>query len=131
MTADVPSTLLDWARLPGPARVLAKARQRLEEGRGTNGAPLRVDLTASQRDEVGRLLGTAWALSTRPVRIHALADAVAQVGSDLDSLLQALHGPLRDRPAERASARAAADAERQAAAQELTRVGVLDSTVQT
>lgn len=130
MTADFPPMLLEWARLPGPAKVLAKARRRLEEGHGANGGPLRVDLTTSEREDVGRLLGTAWALSARPVRIHTLADAVAEVGSNLPSLLQALHGPMRDRPADRAAARALADAERRAAAEELTQVGVADSDVE-
>lgn len=130
MTADLPSTLLDWAQLPGPAKVLTAVRRRLEAGHGRNGAPLRIVLTQSERDEVGRLLGITWALSTRGIRIHLLAEAISQVGSDLDALLRALHGPLGDRPAERALARAAAEAERDQAARELTRAGVADTVVE-
>src|SRR6059058_4036791 len=130
MTADVPPTLVEWARLPGPAKVLAKARQRLEEGHGPNGRPLRVDLTDNDRSDLGRLLGAAWALSNRPVRLQALADAIASLGCDLESLLHVLHGPVRDRPAERVAARAAADAERRAAQDELTRAGIPDSAAE-
>lgn len=51
--------LLAWARLPGPRKVLAAARRRLEAGHSLNGSPLRADLTPGERAEVGRLLASA------------------------------------------------------------------------
>ncbi len=116
--------LLEWARLPGPAKVLAAARQRLEAGHGIGGSPLRVCLTDAERDQVGKLLGTKWALSGRQVGAKALAEATRSLGTDLETLLAACGGPLRDRPSERAaSLRQAAD-ERAAAADVLAAVGV-------
>ena len=116
--------LLEWARLPGPTKVLAAARQRLEAGHGMGGSPLRVSLTDAERDQVGKLLGTKWALSGRQVGARALADATRSLGTDLETLLAACGGPLRDRPAERAaSLRQAAD-ERAKAADVLAAVGV-------
>jgi uncharacterized protein (TIGR02679 family) len=116
--------LLDWSRLPGPAKVLAAARQRLEAGHGMGGSPLRVLLTDAERDQVGKLLGTKWALSGRQVGAKALAEAIRSLGGDLEILLVACGGPLRDRPAERAaSLRQAAD-ERAKAADVLTAAGV-------
>jgi uncharacterized protein (TIGR02679 family) len=116
--------LLEWARLPGPAKVLAAARQRVEAGHGTSGSPLRVSLTDAERDQVGRLLGTKWVLSGRQVGAKALAEATRSLGTDLETLLAACGGPLRDRPAERAaSLRQAAD-ERAKAADVLAAAGV-------
>jgi uncharacterized protein (TIGR02679 family) len=116
--------LLEWARLPGPAKVLAAARQRLEAGHGMGGSPLRVGLTDAERDQVGRLLGTKWVLSGRQVGAKALAEAVRSLGADLETLLTSSGGPLRDRPAERAaSLRQAAD-ERAKAAGVLAAAGV-------
>ena len=93
--------LLDWG-LPGPAKVLAAARQRLEAGHGM-AAALRVSLTDAERDQVGMLLGTSWVLSGRQVGARALAEAVASLGTDLETLLTVDGGPVRDRAAERAA----------------------------
>lgn len=49
--------LLAWAQLPGPRKVLAAARRRLEAGHSLDGSPLRVVLDPGERAEVGRLLG--------------------------------------------------------------------------
>jgi hypothetical protein len=61
--------LLEWSRLPGPRKVLAAARGRLEAGHGMSGRPLRVPLTPAERDQVGNLLGMTWARSGRPVGV--------------------------------------------------------------
>ena len=60
--------LLRWARLPGPRKVLAAARRRLEAGHGLGGEPKQVDLTPGERSEVGRLLGMSWERSGCVVR---------------------------------------------------------------
>jgi uncharacterized protein (TIGR02679 family) len=113
--------LLEWARLPGPTKVLAAARQRLEAGHGMGGSPLRVSLTDAERDQVGKLLGTKWTLSGRQVGARALAEATRSLGTDLETLLAACGGPLRDRPAEKAASLHNAEDERARA------LGVLDA----
>lgn len=116
--------LLEWTRLPGPAKVLAAARRRREAGHGMTGRPLRVTLTAAERDQVGQLLGMTWVLSSRQVSAKALATAIESLDSDLDTLLTEVGGALRDLPAERAAARRDADRERTLAASALTAAGV-------
>ncbi|HZD68429.1 MAG TPA: TIGR02679 domain-containing protein [Actinomycetes bacterium] len=125
----VDARLLSWARLPGPAKVLAAARRRLEAGLGMGGAPLPVDLNPTERDQVGQLLGLHWALSGRRVGARALSAAIADSGSDLATLLTTIGGPLRDRPAEQAVARAAAEAERQAGRHALLVAGIPEQSV--
>jgi uncharacterized protein (TIGR02679 family) len=120
----VDSKLLEWARQPGPAKVLAAARQRLEAGHGLAGSPLRLPLTGAERDQVAKLLGTRWALSGRLVGMKGLSDAVATLGADLGTLLTAVGGPLGNRPLERAAARRVAEDERASAAAALTAAGV-------
>lgn len=122
--------LLEWCRLPGPEKVLAAARRRLEAGHGMAGRPLRVQLTQPERDQVGRLLGITWSQSGRPVGARALAEAVSSLGTDLDSLLAATGGPVRDLRAARAAYRQDAENEQAAAAQVLTRVGVPAATAE-
>ena len=116
--------LLEWAGQPGPAKVLAAARQRLEAGHGMAGRPLRVSLTAEERDQVGKLLGTRWVLSGRPVGAKTLADAVRSLGTDLEALLTSYGGQIRDRPAERAASARQAEYERTQASGVLTAAGV-------
>jgi uncharacterized protein (TIGR02679 family) len=116
--------LLEWSRLPGPAKVLAATRQRLEAGHGMGGSPLRVGLTDAEREQVGRLLGTKWVLSGRQVGAKALAEAVRSLGTDLETLLTSSGGPLRDRPAERAASLRTAEHERARAADVLAAAGV-------
>jgi uncharacterized protein (TIGR02679 family) len=116
--------LLEWARLPGPAKVLAVVRARREAGHGKTGRPLRVTLTPAERDQVGKLLGMTWVLSGRQVSMKALATAIESLGSDLDALLTDAGGALRDLPAERAAARHDADHERALAASALAAAGV-------
>jgi hypothetical protein len=118
--------LLEWARLPGPAKVLAAARRRRKAGHDMTGRSLRVILTPTERDQVGKLLGMTWVLPGRQVSAKALATAIEGVDSDLDALLTASGGALRDLPAERAAARRDADRERELAASALTVAGVPD-----
>ncbi len=122
--------LLEWARLPGPAKVLAAARQRLEAGHGMAGRPLQVSLTDSERKEVGRLLGTSWMLSGRQVGAKALADATRSLGTELETLLAAGGGPVRNRPAEKAASRRHAEDERARAAAVLAATGVPSAAAQ-
>ncbi|MEQ7129363.1 TIGR02679 domain-containing protein [Actinopolymorpha sp. B11F2] len=124
MSPAVPDALLTWAKLPGPAKVLAAARRRIEGGSAMTAGTLRVELDAGERPEVGQLLGTSWLTRGRGVGAKTLVDAVASAGGDLVDLLTAVGGPLRDLPTERADARDAAAAERAAAYESLIAVDV-------
>jgi uncharacterized protein (TIGR02679 family) len=116
--------LLDWARLPGPQKVLAAARRRLEEGGDLTGSPFRVRLTAGEREEVGKLLGMSWINSGRAVGARKLAEAIGNLGTDVPELLAALGSPVRDLRGARIAARQGADAERERALAVLTDVGI-------
>jgi uncharacterized protein (TIGR02679 family) len=121
--------LLASAELPGPRKVLAVARRRLEAGHGLDGSPLRVSLTPDERVEVGRLLGTTWARSGRAVGARALARAVGSLGADMAELLAATGGPVQNLRAGRAASRLQASTERERAAQVLVAAGVPAGTV--
>ncbi len=116
--------LLEWAQLRGPQKVLAAARRRLQAGHGLDGSPLRVDLTPSEREEVGRLLGISWVRSGRAVGARALTRAISDFGLDVTGLLAATGEQVRDIRAERETARQKAAAERESAALALTSAGV-------
>jgi uncharacterized protein (TIGR02679 family) len=116
--------LLEWSRLPGPEKVLAAARRRLEAGHGLTGRPLRIPLTQPERDEVGRLLGMTWARSVRPVGAKALNEAIGSLGGDIESLLTTTGGPVQDLRADRARFRQEAADERAAAGHALAEGGV-------
>lgn len=120
--------LLSWARLPGPRKVLAAARRRLEAGHGLGGSPLQVDLTPSERSEVGRLLGMSWERSGRAVGAKALPRAAENYGATVTDLLAATGDPVRDLRAAKESARQNAAAERERAAATLRDVGVPATT---
>lgn len=111
------SELERWARQPGPAKVLATARARIE--RGAANAMLRVELTDDEREQVGRLLGIDWQVSRRPITLKALRAALTGATSTLEDLLEAVGGPLIDRRELRAAAARSRLDERQAARAEL------------
>src|SRR5260370_41619437 len=119
---------LGWAKLPGPRKVLAVARRRVEAGHGLDGSRRRVTLTPDERVEVGRLLGTTWVRSGRAVGAGALARAVGSLGTDVAELLAATGGPVQNLRADRAASRLQASAERERAAQALVDAGVLAGT---
>ena len=106
MTDQIPGFLLAWARLDGPAKVLAEARRRLEAGKLGQRAHLDLPLTPGERAQVGRLLPPTWAAGATPLRVADLRAALAANGATLEALLVAVGGPLRDLPAERARTRA-------------------------
>ena len=111
----IPGFLVDWARQPGPDKVLALARDRLEQGRLGHRGVLNVTLQGSERQSVGRLLPATWTSTNEPVRVQDLREGLAEHGVSLEDLLAALGGPLRDRPAERREARERSAADREAA----------------
>jgi hypothetical protein len=116
--------LLGWARLPGPQKVLAAARRRLEAGGDLSGSPLRVSLTPDERAEVGGLLGITWVGSGKAVGARTLANTLRDLGTDVSELLAATGGPLRDLRMERDTARKDAATERERATWVLTSVGI-------
>lgn len=104
---SVPDHIVAWARLSGPAKMLAAARSRAEVGRLGPRAQLAVDQDAEERRQVGRMLGAGWASSGEPVRVAQLRRELELHGTSLDALLVQLGGPLRDLRAERRGAAAA------------------------
>lgn len=118
----IPEALRAWARLPGPAKLLAQARGRLEE-RGKVSGTLDAPLSAEERQQVGRLLGLRWAASEQTVTVTALERALGERGSSLRRMAEG-DEPLRDRRAERAQARAARGEELEDARAALAEVGV-------
>lgn len=99
MTAPLPPKIVEWATRPGARRLLAAARAKVEAGvgrRGTLGA-----LTEADRRDVRVMLGVPWDASGRAATLGALRDALARHGVQLEDLLVAVGGPLRDRPRER------------------------------
>jgi uncharacterized protein (TIGR02679 family) len=122
--------LLDWARLPGPARVLAAARSRLEAAHVGDRVRVPVTLTATDRAHVGRLLGLPWASSGKPVTLGLLRAACARSNADLDVLLCTVGGPLRDLRAEKTATMLAGQQRRDVAAGQLVAVGVPAAVVE-
>lgn len=117
--------LLTWAARPGAARVLTAARSKLEHGRTGNAVAIPMELDAAERDDVAVLLGAVWARSGRAVTLGALRRATrTHANADLEDLIVAVGGPLRDIAAERTAAAAAVSATRQAAVAALTAAGV-------
>lgn len=112
--------LLDWAGPPGPRKVLAAARRRLDQGSDLTGSPLRVSLTADERKEVSKLLGVTWAHSGRAVSARALAEAIGNLGANVPELLAAIGTPVRDLRGVRIAARQGAEEERERAVTALT-----------
>lgn len=99
---NVPAFIVDWARLPGPSKLLAAARARMESGRLGPRTTLDLELTTSERSEVGRMLDAAWAGSDAPVPMARLRGSLVGHGTTLEALLTEVSGPLRDLRAERA-----------------------------
>ncbi|VEJ57969.1 TIGR02679 domain-containing protein [Arachnia propionica] len=111
---SVPGYLLAWARLPGPARLLAEVRRRRERGwRGDRGE-VSLDWSPSERRDIGRFLNADWRESGRGVRAAELRQGLRAHGAGLDELLVALGGPLRDLQGERAEAEQARESDRAA-----------------
>lgn len=111
---SVPGYLLAWARLPGPARLLAEVRRRRERGwRGDRGE-VSLDWSPSERRDIGRFLKADWREFGRGVRASELRQGLRAHGAGLDELLVALGGPLRDLRGERAEAEQARESDRAA-----------------
>lgn len=103
---SVPHFVVEWARLPGPVKLLALARTRVEEGRLGPRARLDPSLSPTERLEVGRMLDAAWAGSGATVPVTQLRRSLQDHGTTLEALLETASGPLRDLRAERARRRA-------------------------
>lgn len=131
MAEDVSPGLRAWAESPGGRAVLDALRERGRRGASLERGRLSAVLTEAQRNDVGRLLGTRWALGVAPVRVEHLAGALAEHGLDVPGFLEALDGaPVVPRRVELAAARARRDAEKVQAVQTLIEAGV-DATVAT
>lgn len=97
----IPQYLLEWAALPGPQKVLVEARKRLEHGRLGARARLQLELSAAERADVGRLAEVGWTGSGDPVRVDHLRRWLKANGVELEPLLEATGGLLRNLSEER------------------------------
>ena len=105
----LPEALRNWARMTGPARVLDAVRTRAQRGQRTeNGVLASLDLSESERYEVGLVLGTPWAMSGRPVRLQDLATRLGEHDASVLDLIEALDGvrPIENKVLRAASAQA-------------------------
>ncbi|WBC05312.1 TIGR02679 domain-containing protein [Micromonospora sp. WMMA1976] len=118
-----------WANLPGPTKVLAAARDLLENGKTGLNVTVRVTLDAAERDQVGRILGMAWEASAAPVTLGRLRKALRGLDDSLEDLLVRLGGPLDDRVAKRESDRQAAKDHIDSAYAVLTGAGIPEHAV--
>ena len=127
----VPDALLAWAKMTGPARVIGAARTRAQRGQRTeNGALATLDLSESERREIGLVLGTPWAVSGRPVRLQDLAARLAEHRVSVLDLIEALDGtrPVENRVL-RADSAQAATAELESTRAVLTAAGLDEALV--
>ncbi|MFL6076961.1 MAG: DUF2399 domain-containing protein [Mycobacteriales bacterium] len=123
--ARLPPKLVEWTRAAGPSLVLDEVRDRARRGFDTENGTLRVALTATQRREVARLIGTPWDVSGRPVRLKDLAAALAEHRITVRQLIEQLDGhQVINQREVRAAQRAAATAERSAVAALLAGAGI-------
>jgi len=113
MSESVPEGLRDWAALSGPALVLEAVRRRAERGGGLDRGKLSVALTSEERRQVGRLLGTAWEVSGRPVTLQAFSSGLVGHRLTVRRFVEMLDGmPLIDRRETRDTEHHAAQQER-------------------
>lgn len=105
---SLPGELAAYATQPGFARLWAKAHRRVEE-EGSINARVRLDApTDAELDAISGLLGrTLRATGPLTVDLRRLDEALRASRYEvcLQELLEALGGPLRDLPAERAATR--------------------------
>lgn len=105
--------LAEWVRDPGLVPVWAAARDRMERnGVQPSGVVTVTGLDRASRHAVSGLLGRPVVRDSVRVDLHVLDDVVRErsgVGG-LVAVLEALGGPLRNRPAERSSVTAAREA---------------------
>lgn len=119
MTASLPPAIVEWAARPGARRLLGVARTKVESGVGPRGSL--GDLTDAERRDVRVLLGVPWDASGRAATLGALRDALGRHGVELEDLLVAVGGPLRDRPRERLERAASQADDTRTALEALTR----------
>ncbi|MGH3437996.1 MAG: TIGR02679 domain-containing protein, partial [Sciscionella sp.] len=129
---ELPEGISEWAALSGPAVVLDAVRLRAQRGYRTETGVLQAVLSAGQRREVAKLLGTPWDVSGRPVRLQDLAAALAEHRLTVRGLVEAVDGhSIDDRRVIRARMTARAERERLAARHLLVVAGLPESTVDT
>ncbi|MGH3429064.1 MAG: DUF2399 domain-containing protein [Mycobacteriales bacterium] len=117
--------LRQWCAFSGPNKVISAVRTRARRGYSTESGVLRIELAAEQRREVGKLLGSRWAVTDATVNLRSLTKALAEHGLTTRKLVELLDGEsITNERLARAENLAAAATERVAAASELARLGV-------
>lgn len=105
----LPDGLTEWAAHPGPAKLLDAVRVRARRGHRTETGTLSaLQLTTTDRREIGLLLGTPWEVTGRPPRLQDLAVRLAEHDLTVLGLIELLDGRPIERDSELRRARAAA-----------------------
>ncbi|MFD3509298.1 TIGR02679 domain-containing protein [Nocardia sp. NPDC058666] len=128
---EPPDGLREWAALAGPQRVLHAVRRRVHRGGQLSSGPLKVELSAEQRRQVARLLGTKWEVSGRAVTVTALGQALSEHGFGIAEFVEMLDGaPLPVRREVAAAEQAIVAAEQQLALTTLRTAGLSEPIVE-
>ncbi|MEU3741980.1 TIGR02679 domain-containing protein [Streptomyces sp. NPDC032198] len=122
---DIDASLLAWAKLPGPSKVIEEVRRRIGQ-RGIVRGEIKVELTESERREVGKLLGLSWVTSGKGVSVQPLEKALAGRSATLRSLAES-QGKLDDLRALKAQKQAERETEFSESLRSLTAAGVPNS----
>ncbi|UFN96260.1 TIGR02679 domain-containing protein [Micromonospora aurantiaca] len=107
----------------GPAKVLAAARERLQNGHVGDRVRLTVELDERERAQVGRLLGVAWEASAKAITLGNLRAGLAALDDDLVAVLTRHGGAPDNLRAKRAANLAARTATINAAYEALIAAG--------
>ncbi|MFD3707519.1 TIGR02679 domain-containing protein [Nocardia sp. NPDC058658] len=127
----LPDGLRAWAATAGPAAVFDAIRRRVSRGGGLESGSLSVRLTAEQRTQVGRLLGTDWEVSGRAVTLRALGIALADHDLTVRQFVELLDGrKLTVRRETNAAIQRAAEQERQSSVRTLCAAGIAEHVAQ-
>ncbi|MEU7576788.1 TIGR02679 domain-containing protein [Streptomyces sp. NPDC041068] len=125
---DIDASLLAWAKLPGPNKVIEEVRRRIAQ-RGVVRGEINVELTESERREVGKLLGLTWVASGKGVSVTPLENALASRSVTLRSLAET-KGKLDDLRVLKAKARAERESELHESLCSLASVGIPNAVAQ-
>ncbi len=128
MADELPAHLAAWARLAGPAKVIAAIRARAERGHSTLKGSLSCSLNEDERKQVGRLLGNPWNVSGKPVRLQDLAAALD--GLSPLRLAELVGGPVALRADERAREKAEAEGLVSSAREALSAAGLDEQSIE-
>lgn len=117
----VPGHIVAWSKESGPRRVLDDAFARFERGQSLAAGACRVELTQTERRQVGLVLPAAWAASKEaPLTWRALRAGLQANNTTLESVVEQHRGPWRNTLQDRRDARREGERDHEQARQILT-----------